>query len=85
MRRLSVLLFLSAVALAQQPGPEVVKQAAMEMAQGRSKLVQQMTDSIFSFSELGYQEVETSRYITGILENAGFKVTRGIAGLDTGW
>jgi len=57
----------------------------MEMAQGRAKLTQQMVDSIFSFAELGYQEVETSRYLTALLEKNGFRVTRGIAGLDTGW
>ncbi len=84
MRRLSVL-FIAAACLAQSPDPKVIKQAAMEMVQGRAKFTQQMTDSIFSFSELGYQEVETSRYVTGILEKAGFKITRGVAGLDTGW
>lgn len=57
----------------------------MEMAQGRAKLTQQMVDSIFSFAELGYQEIETSRYLTNLLEKNGFRVTRGVAGLDTGW
>ena len=42
-----------------------------------------MVDEIFSFSELGFQEVETSAYITGILEKNGFQVTRGVAGMPT--
>ncbi|MBA3975872.1 MAG: amidohydrolase [Candidatus Solibacter sp.] len=84
MRRLPVLL-IAATCFAQAPDPKVVKQAAMEMAVGRAKLTQQMVDSIFSFAELGYQEVETSRYLTALLEKNGFRVTRGVAGLDTGW
>ena len=35
-----------------------------------AKLTQVMVDKIFSFSELGQQEHETSAYITGILERA---------------
>ena len=33
--------------------------------------------------ELGYQEHETSRYVTSILEKDGFQVTRGVAGMPT--
>ena len=46
---------------------------------------QQMVDQIFSYSELGFQEYETSRYITGLLEKNGFKVERGVAGIPTAW
>ena len=42
-----------------------------------------MVDEIFSFSELGFQEVETSAYVTGVLEKNGFTVTRGVAGMPT--
>ncbi len=44
-----------------------------------AKLAQEMVDSVFSFGELGFQEVETSRYLTGQLEKFGFKVQRGVA------
>ena len=47
------------------------------------KPVQVMVDSVFSFGELGFQEVETSRYLTAILEKEGFKIERGIAGIPT--
>jgi len=46
---------------------------------------QQMVDMIFSFGELGFQEIETSKYITGILKKNGFTVTEGISGIPTAW
>ena len=50
-----------------------------------AKLAQEMVDSVFSFGELGMQEVETSRYLTAQLEKFGFKVTRGQSGMPTAW
>src|SRR5215213_7059219 len=50
-----------------------------------SKLAQEMVDSVFSFGELGMQEVETSRYLTGQLEKYGFTVQRGFGGIPTSW
>jgi aminobenzoyl-glutamate utilization protein B len=46
---------------------------------------QQMVDQVFSYSELGFHEYETSRYLTGILEKNGFKVERGVAEMPTAW
>ena len=40
------------------------------------KQAQVMVDSVFSFGELGFQEFETSKYLSGILEKEGFKVER---------
>jgi len=48
-------------------------------------LAQQMVDSVFSFGELGFQEFETQRYLTAILEKEGFAVERGIAGIPSAW
>jgi aminobenzoyl-glutamate utilization protein B len=59
---------------------QVVKDIA-----GMSKQAQVMVDMVFSFAELGFQEVETSRYLTGVLEKEGFKIERGIAGIPTAW
>ncbi|WBH15880.1 peptidase dimerization domain-containing protein [Sphingomonas radiodurans] len=64
---------------------DALKAEAATGVEKRAKLVQEMIDSIFSFGELGMQEVETSRYITAVLEKNGFKVTRGIAGIPTAW
>jgi aminobenzoyl-glutamate utilization protein B len=47
------------------------------------KQAQVMVDSVFSFGELGFQETETSKYLSGILEKEGFKIERGVAGIPT--
>jgi hypothetical protein len=44
-----------------------------------------MVDMIFSYGELGFQEVETAKYLTGILEKEGFKIERNVAGIPTAW
>lgn len=69
----------------QPPALPALKQEAAAVVDGLETLTQQMVDEIFSFSELGFQEVETSRYVTGILEKNGFQVERGIAGIPTAW
>ena len=56
-----------------------------EAVQSRAKLAQVMVDKIFSFSELGQQEIETSAYVTGMLEENGFSIERGVAGMPTAW
>ena len=62
-----------------------LKTEAFVEVEKRAKLTQVMVDSIFSFGELGFQEVETSRFVTGILEENGFSVERGVAGIPTAW
>jgi len=62
-----------------------MKKEAMRMVDSMSTFSQQMVDMVFSFGELGMQEEETSKYLTGILEKNGFKVTRGFAGIPTAW
>src|SRR5262245_13735138 len=61
------------------------KTEAAASIDGMSTLAQQMVDSVFSFSELGFQEFETQRYLTGILEKEGFTIQRGVAGIPTAW
>ena len=67
------------------PKLEELKREAIAEVDGLCVLTQQMVDQIFSFSELGFQEYETSKYITGILEKNGFKVDRGVVGMPTAW
>ncbi len=52
---------------------------------GEAKLVQEMVDEVFSFGEPGFQEFETVKYLTGILEQNGFKIERNVAGIPTGF
>ena len=50
----------------------------------RAKDIQVMVDQIFSYSELGFQEWETSAFITSVLEKNGFTVEKGISGVPKG-
>ena len=90
MRKLSLSVLLGAAcALAQTPATSG-KEAAMKadligQIDSMKKQAQVMVDSVFSFGELGFQEFETSKYLTGILEKEGFKIERGIAGIPTAW
>jgi len=61
------------------------KTEAVKGVDEMSKLAQEMVDSVFSFGELGFQEFETSKYLTGQLEKFGFKVQRGFGGIPTAW
>ena len=67
------------------PSLDALKREAVEETDKLQTFTQQMVDQIFSYSELGFQEFETSRYVTGILEKNGFKVEKGIAGIPTAW
>jgi aminobenzoyl-glutamate utilization protein B len=62
---------------------DALKAEASKEIDAKAKLIQEMVDQVFSFGELGMQEVETSKYLTGILEQNGFKVERGYAGIPT--
>lgn len=65
------------------PQLEALKAEAAREIDAKAKLIQVMVDQVFSYGELGFQEIETSRYLTGILEENGFKVERGVAGIPT--
>lgn len=87
---LSVLLAASVAApalTAQQADPrlERLKNEAIEKVQARSKQVQVIVDMLFSFGELGFQEFETQRYLTGLLRDNGFTIETGQAGIPSAW
>src|SRR5262249_14270054 len=91
--------FVAALAVgvtAQKPAPgraaapanaklEQLKKDAIADIDSQREFTQQMVDQVFSFGELGSQEFETSKYLTGVLEKSGFKVERGVAGIPTAW
>lgn len=62
-----------------------LKEQVVQWIDEEAKLGQVMVDKVFSFAELGFHEVETSKYLTGILEENGFEITRGISGVPTAW
>ncbi len=69
----------------EQARLEKLKQEAAAGVEKRAQLGQQINDMLFSFSELGFQEVESYRYLTELLEKNGFTVERGIANMPTAW
>jgi aminobenzoyl-glutamate utilization protein B len=81
--------FLSLTALAQfKSTPEKVESLKRELIKtldGKQKTAQEMVDMVFSFAELGFQETETSAYLTGVLKKNGFTIESGIAGIPTAW
>jgi len=62
-----------------------LKKEILPIVASKEKQVQEMVDMVFSFGELGFQEFETSRYVTGILAKKGFQIERGVAGIPTAW
>ena len=60
-----------------------LKTEVQQLVDNRAKMAQVMVDKVFSFSELGFQEEQTSKYITDILKKNGFKIEYGISGVPT--
>ncbi|MFO0072849.1 MAG: amidohydrolase [Gemmatimonas sp.] len=70
---------------AADPRLAKLKEEALQMVQGRAKQVQEIVDMLFSFQELGFQEWESQKYLTTLLEKEGFKIEKGVAGIPTAW
>lgn len=70
---------------AQEDRLEVLKREALQEVERLREFTQQMVDQIFSYGELGFQEIETTRYLVSTLEKHGFRVERGVAGIPTAW
>jgi aminobenzoyl-glutamate utilization protein B len=68
---------------ASTPKLEQLKAEASAEIDKEAKLIQVMVDKVFSFAEPGFQEFETMKYLTGVLEKNGFTVQRGYAGMPT--
>jgi aminobenzoyl-glutamate utilization protein B len=75
----------AAAAPAANPKLDQYKKDAVADIESMRDFSAEMNDMVFSFGELGFQEFETSKYLTGILEKNGFTVERGVAGIPTAW
>ena len=64
---------------------EILKKELVTEIDGMKAFSAEMNDMVFSFGELGFQEEETSRYITDILKKNGFTILMGIGGIPTAW
>ena len=67
------------------PRLESFKEEALNKVQDQGKLVQEIVDHLYSFGELGMQEFETQRYLTDLLEENGFEIELGVAGMPSAW
>lgn len=94
MRRLFLFILFAIVCFAQSKpdagGLNINRETAIKadlagQIDAMKKQNQVMVDTVFSFGELGFQEFETTKYLTGILEKNGFKIDRGVAGIPTAW
>ena len=61
------------------------KNLVKKLTQDSHKQTQIMVDKVFSFAELGFHEVESSKYLTSILEKANFKIEYEISDIPTAW
>ena len=72
-----ILLLAESRAMAQVPAAAArettLKAEVSNQIDSMQKQAQVMVDTVFSFGELGFQEVETTKYLTGILEKEGFR------------
>jgi len=91
--RRALLAGLLGAALAPRPGiaqtaadsVRLERLKAEALAKVDPKLVQEIVDQLFSYSELGMQEFETQKYLTTLLKAKGFAITVGYAGMPSAW
>jgi aminobenzoyl-glutamate utilization protein B len=79
------LMVTSNLLLAQEQSFSGLKADAVESVEEMEKLTQVIVDTLFSYSELGFQEFETQRYLTDMLIENGFDVELGVAGIPSAW
>ena len=82
---LLVILMPFRIGFAQSNDLDSLKAEAVSSIDSLAKLNQEIIDSLFSFAELGFQEFETQRYLTEILEQNDFEVELGVAGIPSAW
>src|SRR6201993_1068317 len=88
MRKLAIIWLVGASYALAQSNVDAGKEAGLKadlagQIDGMKKQAQVMVDTVFSYGELGFQEFETSKYLSDTLEKAGFKIERGVAGIPT--
>jgi aminobenzoyl-glutamate utilization protein B len=68
---------------AQTPDATRLKREAFQEIDARADRLGRVSDAIFSYAEIGFQEYETAKLLTSELEKAGFRVERGVADMPT--
>ena len=70
---------------AVNPKLDGYKKEVVADVESMSTFTQQMIDQVFSYGELGFQEFETTKYLTDILKKNGFTIQENLAGIPTAW
>jgi len=71
---------LTPLAMAEQ---DSAKTAANEAIDRNAEQIATVGDTVYYFGELGMQEVESAKFVKGVLESIGFAVETGTAGMPT--
>ncbi len=74
-----------AAAAVSNPRTEQFKRDVGLEVDAMGENIQKMNDMVFSFAEPGFQEFETSKYLTTILKQNGFTIQENLAGIPTAW
>ena len=82
---LLALLWTTPLAAQQVPNAEQLKQEAFKIVDTNADRMGKLSDAIFSYSEIGFQEFKTIDLVTKALSDAGFKVEKGVAGMPTAY
>src|SRR3954469_9573803 len=75
----------SAPAAASNPRTDQFKRDVGLEVDAMGEKIQKMNDAVFSFAEPGFQEFETSKYLTTILKQNGFTIQENLAGIPAAW
>jgi len=59
------------------------KLAIAKTVEGRQEKFWRISDAIWSYAELGLEEYRSAKLLADVLETAGFRVDRGVAGMPT--
>jgi aminobenzoyl-glutamate utilization protein B len=68
---------------APDPRLERFKAEVAREIEARQPFTARIIDQLFSYGELGFQEVESSRFLVQVLRDSGFAVEQGVAGIPT--
>jgi len=76
---------LAGPAWAQAANIEAMKADAFAVVDRNADRMGRLSDAIYSYAEIGFQEVKTIALVTKTLRDAGFTVTTGVAGMPTAY
>jgi aminobenzoyl-glutamate utilization protein B len=84
-RTLSAALALGVTLLAQSASAQTDARKALAFAaiDGNADQIATIGDTVYYFGELGMQEIESAKFVKGVLESIGFTVETGTAGMST--